>query len=228
MFGYGANNKYNLLEFIVKRGQQTYILKHSNELGDCNLTTHKLMWWLGATKNLTNLLPLTIHLLPYPQGDFGRNTYNRDMMYHSNSVSWILIISFVRMSNFSPKKYFFKDFFCVWRKIKNILKYLGLFSLSTWKSSKLINYSTDMCWRRPCATRTHTSWYKKSNYFVLWGVGGVGFQNALVKLIYIYCSLKLVSRRPRQMLVLDNLAWLVIYTRQIALASSPKCHLLLE
>jgi len=157
MFGYGANNKSNLLEFIVKRGQKTYIFKHRNELGDCNLTTYKLMWRLGATKNLQICFALTIHLFPYSQGDFGQNTYNRDMTYHSNSVSWTLIISFVRMSKFSPKKIFFQRIFflCVKENFKIFWNILGLFSLPTWKSSKLINYSKHMCWRRPCTTRTN-------------------------------------------------------------------------
>jgi hypothetical protein len=65
------------------------------------------MWRLGATKNLQICFALTIHLLPYPQGDFGRNTYNHDMTYYSNSVSWTLIIYVKTFTNY----FFFKEIF---------------------------------------------------------------------------------------------------------------------
>ncbi len=50
----------------------------------------------------------------------------------------------------------------------------------------------------------HTSWYMKSNYFVLF-FGGI--KMLLLNSYILYCLLKLVSRRPGQVLVLDNLGW---------------------
>jgi hypothetical protein len=70
-------------------------------------------------------------------------------------------ILFLEMLKFS-KNNLLKEIF-LWGTMKKLLKYFGMFYFSNWEFSKLINYSTDVCWSCQ-GTSPYASIYKAQSW----------------------------------------------------------------